>query len=98
MSSLIEKINWFEESEPRTCLWCARSGIILNAADNIDAVVCMDMNTRKTTKKDAPSNREYRTYLKVMDSMEQCDRWTPTKIGSNRMKLMDALGLIGGTE
>ena len=93
---MIERMNMLEMSIPHDCLWCAYSGIIMNAEDRIEAVACMHYSTRKTQKKDAPSNREYRTYLKIMGSMETCEHCTPIKLNSDKMKLMKQLGLTDG--
>ena len=91
----IKRIDWFEESQLRMCMYCRYAGVFFNTDDNLESVVCLHSSTRKLQKKGRASNREFRTYLKVMDSMESCDNWKPTEWGSDRVKVLEWLGLLG---
>lgn len=91
----MQKINLFEMSELKTCLWCNYAGLFFNTDDKYESVVCLHGDTRKLQKKDRPTNREFRTYLKVMCSDELCEHWTPTKVGSDRMEMLRLMGFLG---
>lgn len=90
---MIKKINMLDMSIPHDCLWCKFSGIVMNAEDNIESVVCMHISTRKMQKKDRPLDREYRTYLKVMESNETCEHCIPIKTTDEKFGIMRQLGL-----
>ena len=90
-------IDWYEMNQFRTCLYCENAGLFLNTLDNLEAVVCLHYDNRKLFKKDCPSNREYRTFLKVMESMETCDHWLPTGEGSERARMLAWLGIYPAT-
>ena len=94
MNPELQKIDWFEVNQPHICVWCNSAGLFFNTLDDLESVVCLHHSTRKTQKKDRPSNREFRTYLKVMDSMETCDNWKPVPNHSERLEILRKMGLI----
>ena len=90
----IKRLDPFEMSLWPACIFCQYAGIFFNTDDNIESVVCLHHSTRKTQKKGRPSNREFRTYLKVMDSLEHCENWKPVERKSDRFKVLKWLGLF----
>lgn len=89
-----QKIDLFQLSLPSICMYCSKAGLFLNTDDRLESVVCLDYDNRKFVKKERPSNREARTYLKVMDSMETCDKWKPVNREDERCRILEKLGLI----
>lgn len=90
----IKRLDTFEMSIPKTCLWCSRCSVLPDTEDSLDAVVCLDWEKTKTFKKGRPSDREVRTYLKVMESDETCDRWRPTRPGTRHFESLRDLGVV----
>ena len=70
-----------------TCMWCGHSACVIGAEDELEAYVCFSDNQMKRTKKDAPSDREYRWFPKVVETFERCNDWIPpTKEKIGRLK------------
>lgn len=90
----LHKINWFEESQLRICLWCKYAGLFFNTEDKLESVVCLKYDNMIKKKKDRPPNNEYRYYLKVMESFESCDEFAPTNEKDERLIMLEWLGII----
>lgn len=85
----IENLFSPESLEPRTCWWCANGSPLMWAADRDEAVVCLDMSTRKSkTLQRSARGEKVRWWLQVMDGMETCERFRPIARDAERMRWM----------
>lgn len=98
-ADVVERIACFEAHEPQVCLWCAWGGVVY-ATDPLEALVCKCPPHTKWVKEKAstlppvPDWPNARPFLRVVDAGEVCEHWRPTRVGSARMKVMQALGLL----
>lgn len=98
--NVIERMDWFAESEPRICLWCKDCGVVM--CDGLWGYVCLRVgHHRDITKrmKDAilpmPVNTECkRTGIQCVNADEMHDCFVPTKLTDKRIRLLDAMGYL----
>lgn len=100
LASILERMDWFAESEPRICVWCRNCGIVM--CDGLWGYVCLkagnhrDLNKRmKNVIQPFPVNTDdVRTGIQCVNADEMHDCFQPTKLTDRRIRLMDMLGLM----
>lgn len=89
-------IRSYEASEPRTCFWCRFGGVVFGM-DPFEALACRHAGVstwKKEKKSTLPVNWDGRPWLKCVSPDEACENWAPTKVGSHRMRVMEAMGMF----
>ena len=95
-ASVVDSITSFEAHQPQECFWCDNACVVLGI-DPLVMLACQHsehVKFDKSRKQKLPPNWDYRPFLKMVDPFEVCEHWKPTKVGSYRMKVMQACGMF----
>lgn len=105
--SIIEKIDLFAASLPRTCLYC-RNGfpIAWGTESMLEVIACGAhfLDTPKTKKatlritRPNPRRQENKgrvLYAPLLNADEGCADWAPVEFCGRKFRLLDALGAFG---
>lgn len=99
VANVLERMDWFAESEPQMCVWCKLCGVVMRG--DVWGYVCIksceDITKRvKNAIKPFPPNTDgKRTRVQCVNPDEmhpEC--FVPTKLTDKRIRLMDVLGLM----
>lgn len=93
-------VRSYEAHEPRQCFWCRFGGVVLGI-DPFEMLACLNAavsRPKREKKSTLPVGWDERPTLKCVSPDECCERWEPTRVGSHRMKAMEACGMFDEAE
>lgn len=100
--SIIERLDLFAMSLPRTCMYCAHSAnLVLDPYSCLDAYVCMEHSIEGLRGKrvtapplQLPGDRGKRVHAPIVYADERCDRFEPIKFNSRKFRVLDLFGMF----
>ncbi len=103
MGNVLERMDWFAESEPRICVWCKLCGVVVTG--HTWGYVCtrsaedITKRVKNAIKPFPPGTGGRRTRGQCVNPDEWHDKcFVPTKLTDQRIRLIDAMGLLPDDE
>lgn len=93
--SVLDSLLSFESSEPQMCIWCHHCGTVLT--DGVWGHVCTlraAYAPKRGRIEPLPAGHDNRVSAQCVQGREAHPCFSPTPVGSGRMRLLDAMGLL----